>query len=323
MSALDPELDQFLDVVGKLLDGGVGDPEAALDLDADDVVARRLHESGALDLAVETADLDDALRWLAEVVARAARHDPSVAFALAARFVGQRALARAGHEESDAATSVTATLAPRGDGAEREVTVAHRFSADRVVVIGPDQVGAVVATLTGSHGNGPRRVGLAGALLGDVVVKDAEALGGDVRETLQEWSLLTAAVAIGIAEGAVALSTSYAVERQQFGTRLIEFTGLRAILGEMALRVSQARALMETLLLHPEAGFAEHGLVATVGRMAVDVCIDAIQVHGGYGYIDEYPVAGLLRDAISLQARCVPRREAVAALAASPSISRG
>jgi len=58
-------------------------------------------------------------------------------------------------------------------------------------------------------------------------------------------------------------------------------------------------------------------LVATSGRTAVAVALDAIQVHGGYGYIEEYPVAAMLRDAISLRARSFARRDAVAALAGS------
>ena len=111
------------------------------------------------------------------------------------------------------------------------------------------------------------------------------------------------------------MSAAYAAERRQFGSALLSFAGMRAMLAEMQLRVSSVAALLDQALdTGATAGCLE--LAATAGRAAVDVAIDAIQVYGGYGYIDEYPVASLLRDAVSLRAR-TPRRSSVARLAAA------
>jgi hypothetical protein len=164
---------------------------------------------------------------------------------------------------------------------------------------------------------GPKRTGLADAHLRTVRVV------GDPIRTLDrvaasaavgELALLTAAASVGVAEAALTASTTYATQRRQFGSPLLSFVGLRAILVEMQLRVSTVSALIERALDDGTVASCLE-LAATAGRAAVDVAVDAIQVHGGYGYIDEYPVAGLLRDALSLRAR-IPRRSSVARLAA-------
>ena len=83
----------------------------------------------------------------------------------------------------------------------------------------------------------------------------------------------------------------------------------------LAGRYAAQRALLDHALDTPGDPGAHLALAATAGRAAVDIAVDAIQVLGGYGCIEEYPVAGLLRDALSLRARGLPRRSGLAGMA--------
>ena len=133
----------------------------------------------------------------------------------------------------------------------------------------------------------------------------------------RDLELLITSVMLGTAEGALEVSQTYARERRQFGAPIGSFAGLRAILAEMRQRIAVVRGLLESALA-AEGDEAELRVLeasAAAGRAVVQVAIDAIQVHGGYGYIEEYPVAGLLRDAVSLRAAALPRRLVLARLA--------
>jgi len=133
---------------------------------------------------------------------------------------------------------------------------------------------------------------------------------------VRDWSIFTSAVSLGIAERALKAAEAYAVERQQFGSNLVSFAGIRALLVDMHMRVSSLRALLDAALTPPDVtSTVPLTVLAAAGRTAVDVSLDAIQIHGGYGYMDEYPVAGLVRDAISMRARSSGRRSVTAAIA--------
>ena len=127
--------------------------------------------------------------------------------------------------------------------------------------------------------------------------------------------MLTASVGLGLIEQAVKTSEDYAANRRQFGRPICH--------ASPAWRRSSSRcgcgpSIVEGLLNAVLDGHADApSWPRSPGRACVDACLDAIQVHGGYGYIDEYPVAGMLRDAISLRARGGGRRSAVAAVAAA------
>ena len=108
-------------------------------------------------------------------------------------------------------------------------------------------------------------------------------------------------------------ATRTCLERRQFGVPIGSFAGLRALVAEMQLRVEPLRALLDL-----RGGRIRRRARASrrwPAPAAVANCLDAIQAHGGYGYIDEYPVADLLRDAVSLQARAGGRRLHVARVA--------
>jgi alkylation response protein AidB-like acyl-CoA dehydrogenase len=111
-----------------------------------------------------------------------------------------------------------------------------------------------------------------------------------------------AAQAVGIAQGALEAATAYARERRQFGRAIGEFQMIQAMLADMDAATESARQLLYTACLEIEAGAPDASrwsalckLVA--GDAAMRVTTDAVQVLGGYGYVDEYPVERMMRDA--------------------------
>ncbi|TDO51656.1 acyl-CoA dehydrogenase-like protein [Kribbella sp. VKM Ac-2527] len=317
MSA-DAELDSFIVVLDKQLTAvrrAAPDPSA---LDPE-LVIPALESVGVLDLALDTVELDNSLEWLSSVIRTCARFSPSIAFALASRFAGQRATRGIG------ALSPAAAVAGGDGGAAWRATVPGLFAPQTVVLLNRAEVAARVVTWdVGEIGASVRRTGLIDADLRTVTDPAAAATeptltGEQARIALFELDLLNASVGLGLIENAVATSEDYAANRRQFGQPVATFAGLAAILVEMRLRSSIVAGLL-TAALGGQRDGAE--LVAVTGRAGVEVCLDAIQVHGGYGYIDEYPVAGMLRDAISLRARGGGRRAAVAAVAAAHLPSR-
>ena len=111
-----------------------------------------------------------------------------------------------------------------------------------------------------------------------------------------------AAQAVGIAQGALEAATAYARERKQFGQRIGDFQQVGAMLADMDAGTEAARQLLYKACTEIEAGAPDAGrwsalckLVA--GDTAMRVTTDAVQVMGGYGYIDEFPVERMMRDA--------------------------
>ena len=111
-----------------------------------------------------------------------------------------------------------------------------------------------------------------------------------------------AAQAVGIAQGALDLAVSYSNERKQFGKPVSSFQGLQFLLADMATQVEAARALTYQAARNVDAGEKNlAGISAMAKVMASDtamrVATDAVQVLGGYGYMKEYPVEKMMRDA--------------------------
>jgi alkylation response protein AidB-like acyl-CoA dehydrogenase len=111
-----------------------------------------------------------------------------------------------------------------------------------------------------------------------------------------------AAQAVGIAQGALEASARYAAERRQFGRRIGEHQMVTGMLADMAARTEAARQLLYAACVEIEAGSPSASrwsamckLVA--GDTAMAVTTDAVQVFGGYGYISDYPVERMMRDA--------------------------
>ncbi|MEU8269562.1 acyl-CoA dehydrogenase family protein [Sphaerisporangium sp. NPDC049002] len=114
-----------------------------------------------------------------------------------------------------------------------------------------------------------------------------------------------AACAVGVAQAALDTATSYARERRQFGSRIADFQGLGFMLADMATQVAAARALYLDAARLRDAG-RPYGTRAAMAKlfatdMAMKVTTDAVQVLGGYGYVEDFPVERLMREAKVLQ----------------------
>jgi alkylation response protein AidB-like acyl-CoA dehydrogenase len=120
-------------------------------------------------------------------------------------------------------------------------------------------------------------------------------------QSLDNGRLGIAAQAIGIAEGALRLASRYAAERRQFGKPIKEFQAIQFKLADMATRVGAARALMHAAATAKDRG--EHVTQFSAmsklfaSETAMWVTQEAIQIFGGYGYVTDYPVERLFRDA--------------------------
>jgi short/branched chain acyl-CoA dehydrogenase len=110
-----------------------------------------------------------------------------------------------------------------------------------------------------------------------------------------------AAMGVGLAQGALDQALAYAKERRAFGKPISKFQAIQAKLADMATEIAAAR-----LLVYHAAWLKDQGkpfsLVAAqaklkTGRLAVRAADEAVQIHGGYGYIEEYPVCRFYRDA--------------------------
>jgi butyryl-CoA dehydrogenase len=120
--------------------------------------------------------------------------------------------------------------------------------------------------------------------------------------TLDRSRLGVAAQAVGIAQGALDAAVRYAADREQFGQRVVDFQGIQFMLADMASRTEAARQLVYAAAAQVDAGVEEipywtSSAKLIAGDTAMAVTTDAVQIFGGYGYIREYPVERMMRDA--------------------------
>jgi alkylation response protein AidB-like acyl-CoA dehydrogenase len=109
-----------------------------------------------------------------------------------------------------------------------------------------------------------------------------------------------AALAIGMARGAFEAALKYSKERRQFGKPICEFEAIQFYLAEMATDIDAARLLTERAASAKDEGETVTRLSAQAklfaSEMAVKVCDRALQIHGGYGFIKDFPVEKYYRD---------------------------
>jgi alkylation response protein AidB-like acyl-CoA dehydrogenase len=111
-----------------------------------------------------------------------------------------------------------------------------------------------------------------------------------------------AAQAIGIAQGALDYAVGYAKERKQFGKAIGEFQGIQFMIADMEAQTAAARAMVywaSQLIDDHSPEVTHHAAIAKLlaGDAAMKVTTDAVQILGGYGYVNEYPVERMMRDA--------------------------
>lgn len=141
----------------------------------------------------------------------------------------------------------------------------------------------------------------------DVKVPKENRLGEDgfgfkfAMQVLSGGRIGIAAQALGIAAGSLELATKYAKERQAFGKPIIEHQGISFKLAEMATKVDAARMLVHRAawLKDQKMPFDKEGAMAKLyaSEVAMWAATEAVQIHGGYGYVKEYHVERLMRDA--------------------------
>jgi alkylation response protein AidB-like acyl-CoA dehydrogenase len=164
-----------------------------------------------------------------------------------------------------------------------------------------------------SFGRKEDKMGIRGSPTREVILTDAavpaERLIGQEGEgfsiamrTLDHSRPLIGAQALGIAQGALDAAARYALERRQFGRPIAEFQGVSFMLADMAMQLEASRLLVYKALALCDAedpGMTQWSAMAKcfASDAAMRITTDAVQVLGGYGYVREYPVERLMRDA--------------------------
>jgi len=142
---------------------------------------------------------------------------------------------------------------------------------------------------------------------------------------LDSGRLGIAACATGLAQAALDTAVGYALQRRQFGRPIIEFEGLSFLLADMATGVEAARSLYLAAARRKDAGqpFSMQAAMAKLfaADTAMRVATDAVQVLGGYGYVEDFPAERYLREAKMLQ--IVEGTNQIQRLVIARALSRG
>jgi alkylation response protein AidB-like acyl-CoA dehydrogenase len=120
--------------------------------------------------------------------------------------------------------------------------------------------------------------------------------------TLDHTRLTIGAQALGIAQGALDYATGYVKEREQFGKPIAQFQGVQFMLADMAMETEAARQLIYVAAgkaerMEPDLTFISAAAKCFASDVAMKVTTDAVQLLGGYGYVSDYPVERMMRDA--------------------------
>lgn len=119
-------------------------------------------------------------------------------------------------------------------------------------------------------------------------------------KTLDKTRVPVAAGSVGVARRALEESVKYAKEREAFGNPIAQFQAIQFKLAEMAMGIETGRLMYQKAAWlvdqHQPHGYESAIAKAYCSEMAFDAANEAIQIHGGYGYVGEYPVEKLLRD---------------------------
>jgi alkylation response protein AidB-like acyl-CoA dehydrogenase len=114
------------------------------------------------------------------------------------------------------------------------------------------------------------------------------------------------AQAVGVAQGALDAALYYAREREQFERKIVSFQAIQHMLADMATQIEAARALVYAVARYIDSNPKDSSKVSAMSKVfpsdvAMKVVVDAVQIFGGYGYMKDYPVEKMMRDAKILQ----------------------
>ena len=122
----------------------------------------------------------------------------------------------------------------------------------------------------------------------------------DCMQILDGGRISIAALAVGMAQGAYEQALKYSKERKQFGSAISEFQAIRFKLADMATEIEAARLLTQRAATLKQAGkrTTKESSMAKLyaSEVAVRVANEAVQIHGGYGFIKDFPVEKFYRD---------------------------
>lgn len=157
------------------------------------------------------------------------------------------------------------------------------------------------------------KMGMRGSPTADVILEECTVPGGRevgdphqggryITEMLHNSRLTIAAHALGIAQGALDEAVRYTEERQQFDQPISRFQLVRGMVADMALKIEAARSVLYQAVdyrIHNNPAARSYASLAKVlcSDAAMAVTTDALQLHGGYGYLKDYPIERMMRDA--------------------------
>jgi alkylation response protein AidB-like acyl-CoA dehydrogenase len=164
-----------------------------------------------------------------------------------------------------------------------------------------------------SFGKEEEKMGIRASKTTELVFQDCRILAANLlgtegtgfftaMKTLDKSRPGVAAQAVGIAQGAYEAAVQYARERVQFGQAIINFQAIQFMLADMAIKIEAARSLVYSTARMVDAGVKNISKESAMSKvfasdMAMEVTTDAVQIFGGYGYMREYPVEKMMRDA--------------------------
>jgi alkylation response protein AidB-like acyl-CoA dehydrogenase len=220
---------------------------------------------------------------------------------------------RTRYERTDAGFRISGTkrFITNAGASDRYTVFATRDPAERsrgisAFVVHSDDEGFSVGKSEkkmGIRGSPTREVYLEGVEIpGDRMIGEEGQGFSHAMRTLDYSRPTIAAQALGIAQGAFDAAASYAAEREQFGESISEFQGIQFMLADMAMQIEAARLLVYRAAAGCDAGDPRLTYFASIAKAhasdtAMQVTTDAVQVLGGYGYMREYGVERMMRDA--------------------------
>lgn len=123
-----------------------------------------------------------------------------------------------------------------------------------------------------------------------------------ITDSLTWTRALIGAQALGIAQGALDQAVKYTSEREQFGETLSRFQMIRAKIADMATKIEAGRALLYSACTAIDSGYPDARALASMAKLfcsdsAMEITTEAVQLHGGAGYLADFPVERMMRDA--------------------------